>query len=170
MKLGKLFGKRAKAPPGRSEGGVKTHPEPQNFSNTEETKMADTPKTQDKSGAAANPAAAASGKQTQSVGMGIRLMPVENSDQPVVANYTSLNVAPGMVFVDFGFLEPAILTALPRVARSGGKLPERLNGKLAVRVALGYDALANLHQQLGQVLRGLGQAQAARAAGAKKDG
>ena len=102
--------------------------------------------------------------------MGIRLMPVENSDQPVVANYTSLNVSPGMVFVDFGFLEPAMLTALPRVARSGGKLPERLNGKLAVRVALGYDALANLHQQLGQVLRSLGQAQAARTAGAKKDG
>lgn len=85
--------------------------------------MADAPKTQDKSGAAAKPAAAEPGKQAQSVGMGIRLMPVENSDQPVVANYTSLNVAPGMVFVDFGFLEPAMLSALPRVARSGGKLP-----------------------------------------------
>jgi hypothetical protein len=93
-------------------------------------------------------------------------MPVENSDQPVVANYTSLNISPGMVFVDFGFLEPAILTALPRVARSGGKLPERLNGKLTVRVAMGYDALANLHQQLGQVLRSLGQAQAAAKKGA----
>jgi len=46
------------------------------------------------------------------------------------------------------------------VARSGGKLPERLNGKLAVRVTLGYDALANLHQQLGQVLTGLSAAAA----------
>jgi len=36
-----------------------------------------------------------------------------------------------------------------------------------VRVALGYDALANLHQQLGRVLAGLSQA--ARAAGAKKE-
>ena len=44
-------------------------------------------------------------------GLGIRLMPVDNSDQPVVANYTTLNVAPGMVFIDFGFLEPAMLTA-----------------------------------------------------------
>jgi hypothetical protein len=33
---------------------------------------------------------------------------------------------------------------------------------------MGYDAVANLHQQLGQVLRGLGQAQA-RAASPKKD-
>jgi len=40
-----------------------------------------------------------------------------------------------------------------------------LGGKLAVRVAMGYDALANLHQQLGQVLKGLSQA---RDASAKK--
>ena len=104
----------------------------------------------------------------ESKSLGIRLVPVENSDQPVVANYCSINVAPGMAFIDFGFLEPGMLAALPRVARQGGKLPERLNGKLAVRVALGYDALANLHQQLGQVLNSLGQAQA-RAAAAKKD-
>jgi hypothetical protein len=93
--------------------------------------------------------------------MGIRLVPVDNSDQPVVANYTAINVSPGMVFVDFGFFEPGMLAAPPRIAQQGGKLPERLNGKLAVRVAMGYDALANLHQQLGQVMKGLGEARAA---------
>jgi len=50
-----------------------------------------------------------------------------------------------------------MLAALPRVAREGGKLPERVNGKLAVRVAVGYDALAGLHQQIGQVLTSLRQ-------------
>jgi hypothetical protein len=60
--------------------------------------------------------------------------------------------------VDFGFLELGMLAALPRVAKQGGKLPERLNGKVAVRVAMGYDAMANLHQQLGRVLAGLGEA------------
>jgi hypothetical protein len=90
--------------------------------------------------------------------LGIRLQPVDNSDQPVVANYTNLNIAPGMVFVDFGFLEPGLLTAIPRVARSGGKLPESVNGKLAVRVAMGYDGLANLHQQIGQLMAGLREA------------
>ena len=87
-------------------------------------------------------------------------MPVDNSDQPVVSNYTSLNVAPGMVFIDFGFLEPGMLAAIPRVARSGGKLPESVNGRLAVRVAMGYDGLANLHQQIGAMLNGLRQASA----------
>jgi hypothetical protein len=107
------------------------------------------------------------GKDDKAVGMSVRLIPEGNSDRPLVANYSNVNVSPGMVFVDFGFLEPGMLAALPRVARSGGKMPETLNGKLAVRVAMGYDALANLHQQLGQVLKGLSQA--ARAAGSKKD-
>jgi hypothetical protein len=97
------------------------------------------------------------GKQTS---LGIRLMPVDNSDQPVLANYTALNVSPGMIFIDFGFLEPGMLSALPRVAKQGGKLPESVNGKLAVRVAMGYDGLANLHQQLGQVVNGLREARA----------
>jgi hypothetical protein len=92
--------------------------------------------------------------------MALRLMPVRDSDQPIVANYTALNVAPGMVFIDFGFLEPGMLAALPRVAREGGKLPETINGKLAARVALGYDAVAGLHRQLGSVLKGLSEAAA----------
>jgi hypothetical protein len=99
--------------------------------------------------------------------LGVRLTPLGNSDQPIVANYCLINVAPGMAFIDFGFLEPAMLAALPRVAREGGKLPERVNGKLAVRVALGYDALAGLHQQIGRVLTGVRQQQAA---GGKKGG
>jgi hypothetical protein len=41
------------------------------------------------------------------------------------------------------------------VAQEGGKLPESINGRLATRVALSYDTLANLHQQLGNALQGL---------------
>ena len=96
--------------------------------------MAETSTTQHK------PVATEPAGEKKPAGMGIRLAPVGDSDQPVVANYTTLNVSPGMVFVDFGFLEPAVLAALPRVAKQGGKLSERLNGKLAVRVAMGYDA------------------------------
>ena len=111
--------------------------------------MAETSTTQDK------PVAKDVAGEKRPAGMGIRLAPVGDSDQPVVANYTALNLSPGIVFIDFGFLEPGMLAALPRVAKQGGKLPERLNGKLAVRVAMGYDAMANLHQQLGRVFSGL---------------
>jgi len=111
------------------------------------------------------PASAAAVAPAGAKQMSVRLVPVGNSDQAIVANYSSINLAPSMAFVDFGFLEPAVLGALPRLARSGGKMPEKLNGRLAVRVALGYDSIAGLHQQLGEVLTGL---KAARAAGAKK--
>jgi len=109
------------------------------------------------SGGVAGESAQATTPQAEAMRMGIRLVPAGNSDQPVVANYTMLNVAPGMAFIDFGFLEPSVLSAIPRVAKQGGKLPESINGKLAVRVAMGYDALANLHQQLGRVLASVSQ-------------
>src|SRR5262245_48017118 len=110
-----------------------------------------------KEGEQATPAAQA---QKQ---LGLRLVPMGNSDQPVFANVCNVNVAPGVAFIDFGFLEPAMLTALPQVARQGGKLPERIDGRLAVRVALGVEALASLHQQVGRVL-------AAAQKAAKKEG
>lgn len=98
--------------------------------------------------------------------LGIRLTPVGNSDQPVFANYTALNVTPGVVFIDFGFLEPGVLAALPRVARQGGKLPETINGRLAVRVALAYDSVQNLKRQLDQLVA----PRAARSGGAESKG
>jgi len=85
------------------------------------------------------------------IGMGVRLVPADNSDQPVFANYIVINSGPGVVFVDFGFLEPAMLAAIPRVAQRGGKLPQTINGKLSVRVALSADAVQSLKRQLAQV-------------------
>jgi len=88
----------------------------------------------------------------------VRLAPADRSDQPVVANYSAINLAPGMAFIDFGFIEPATLASLPRAAQLGGKMPEFLNGRLAVRVAIGYDGLAQLQQQLTRVLSELSKA------------
>jgi hypothetical protein len=119
--------------------------------------MADAPKKEDKS-----PTTSADTTAAARPRMSVRLAPVNNSDQPVVANYATVNVAPGMAFVDFGFIEPGILAAIPRVARQGGKLPESVNGKLAVRVAIGHDGLAGLHQQIGRVLTELRTAAAAK--------
>lgn len=105
------------------------------------------------------------GKEAKNIGLGVRLTPVDDSDLPVVSNYTALNVSPGMAFIDFGFIEPGVLAALPRMVQQGNKLPENINSKLAVRVAMGYEALSNLHGQLGQVLASL---QAAASNAAKK--
>ena len=93
--------------------------------------------------------------KAKSGGLNISLAPVDHSDQPTLSNYTRIHGAPGIVYVDFGFLDPAAMDALSRIRQTGGKIPERLNGKLAVRVAMGFDTLAVLHQQLGSAVAGL---------------
>ena len=92
--------------------------------------------------------------------LGLRLQPVDGSDQPLFSNFTVVQGAPGVVFVDFGFLEPAALPGLARIAKSGGKMPESINGKLACRVVLGLDAAAQLTRQLEQHLKSLAAAAA----------
>src|SRR5262245_8511494 len=89
------------------------------------------------------------------INLGINLVPAQQSDQPVLANFSLVNVAPGMAFIDFGFIEPRVLAALPSMALSGGKMPERIDGRLAVRVAIGFDAVQSLQQQLARILTGL---------------
>jgi hypothetical protein len=71
--------------------------------------------------------AAPASAEPRNIGLGVRLVPAGDSDQP-------------------------------RVAQQGGKLPESINGRLATRVALSYETLSNLHQQLGNAIQGLKKA------------
>lgn len=87
--------------------------------------------------------------------LGIRLQSVNHSEQPIFSNFTVVQGAPGTVFIDFGFLEPSALPAVARLAQSGAKVPETIDGRLACRMAMGGDAAAQLHQQLSQHLRSL---------------
>jgi hypothetical protein len=87
--------------------------------------------------------------EPRAVRLGVRLSPVDESDQPIFANYTNVHATPGVAFLDFAFLEPSVLASLPRVE----KVPETINGKLVVRVALAPDAVQNLVRQLQQLMR-----------------
>jgi len=101
----------------------------------------------------AAPDAAASPQQQQ--GINVQLVPAGQSDQPVLANFTTVHPASGVALVDFGFLDPGALNALSQLARSGKKVPERMQGRLGARIALPYDALAGLHQQVGRLLQAM---------------
>ena len=100
----------------------------------------------------ATPAAAA-GPAAQSVNL--QLLPANGSDQPVLANVTIVQPTVGVTLLDFGFLDPGAMNALTSMARAGQKVPDRINGRLAARIALSYEALSSLHQQLGGVLQAL---------------
>lgn len=85
----------------------------------------------------------------------IRLAPVDGSEKPVMSNYVTFETTPGIVYIDFGFIEPALIGALQRAAQAGAPVPEQINGRMAVRVAVGVDVLQNIYQQMGHVLNTL---------------
>jgi hypothetical protein len=91
----------------------------------------------------------------QTLALNVRLKPSESSAHPRATNYTNVGVAQGMVYLDFGFIEPALLAAIAKTAKDGQAAPKGLEGHLVTRVAMGVDVLARLHQQIQQVLVGL---------------
>ena len=94
-------------------------------------------------------------KEAAKQSVNLQLVPANGSDQPVLANVTLVEPTAGVALLDFGFLDPGAMAALNRMVRAGRQVPERLNGRLAARVAISYEALATLHQQLGGVLQAL---------------
>ena len=83
---------------------------------------------------------------------------MDQSDRPHLANYRHVGVAQGIAYVDFGFIEPALLGVIAKTAKDGQSAPKAIDGQLVTRVAMGVDVLARLHQQIQQVLVGLGDA------------
>jgi len=88
----------------------------------------------------------------QAIALNVRLKPSESSAHPRATNYTNVGVAQGIAYVDFGFIEPALLAAVAKTAKDGQAGPKGLEGSLVTRVAMGVDVLARLHQQIQQVL------------------
>ena len=106
-----------------------------------------------------------SASNDQTLALKVRLKPSEPSSDPRATNYTNVGVAQGIAYVDFGFIEPALLAAIAKTAKDGQAAQKGLDGLLVNRVAMGVDVLARLHQQIQQVLVGLREAQQAKAKG-----
>ena len=85
----------------------------------------------------------------------VRLKPSESIAHPRATNYTNVGVAQGIAYVDFGFIEPALLGAIAKTAKDGHVAPKAIEGQLVTRIAMGIDVLARLHQQIQQILVGL---------------
>ena len=88
----------------------------------------------------------------KTIALNVRLKPSESSAHPRATNYTNVGVAQGIAYVDFGFIEPALLAAIAKTAKDGQAAPKGLEGALVTRVAMSVDVLARLHQQIQQVL------------------
>ena len=88
----------------------------------------------------------------QTIALNVSLKPSESSAHPRATNYTNVGVAQGVAYLDFGFIEPALLAAIAKAAKDGQAAPKGLDGTLVIRVAMGVDVLARLHQQIQHVL------------------
>jgi hypothetical protein len=94
-------------------------------------------------------------KTDKTVALNMNLTPIDHSDQPISANYTTVGIAQGIAYLDFGFIEPSTLRLIARTAQNGQPIPKSLEAKLGVRVAMGLDVVQRVHQQLQQILVGL---------------
>ncbi|MDF2458478.1 MAG: hypothetical protein K0S79_894 [Nitrospira sp.] len=91
--------------------------------------------------------------KNQALALNVRLKSHDSSaHHPRAANYTHVAVSQGIAYVDFGFIEPALLGAIAINTKNGQASPGGVDGQLTTRVAMGVDALARLHQQVQQVL------------------
>jgi len=97
-------------------------------------------------------------EQEKATAVNVRLHPVEQSDQPIASNFAIVTVAQGIAYVDFGFIEPALLARVMVDSQHGKTLPEAIEGKLAVRISLGLDVLGRLQHQIQQVFLNMRQA------------
>jgi hypothetical protein len=99
------------------------------------------------------------------IALNVRLKPSDSSAHPKAANYTNVSIAQGIAYLDFGFIEPALLAAVAKIAKDGQAAPKGLDGHLVTRVAMDIGALARLQQQIQQVLAGLREARQGKAKG-----
>ena len=98
-------------------------------------------------------------EQEKITAVNVRLRAVEQSDQPIMSNFATVAVAQGIAYVDFGFIEPALLAKVMMDSQNGKAIPEQVEGRLAARVSLGLDVVARLQGQMQRVFLNMRQAQ-----------
>ena len=58
------------------------------------------------------------------IALNVRLKLSESSAHPRATNYTTVGVAQGIAYLDFGFIEPSLLAAIAKRAKEGQARPK----------------------------------------------
>ena len=105
----------------------------------------------------------ADGEDTQNKGSGesaqqsqmrvnINLQQGEHTGQPIYSNFTAVQPGQGVVFVDFGFLDPQTIHILNRMTESGEQ-SQTVNARMSCRMAISIEAASQLVMQINQLLQ-----------------
>ena len=62
----------------------------------------------------------------KTIALNVRLKPTESSAHPRVTNYTKVGVTHGIAYLDFGFIEPALLAKVMVDLQNSQMLPEQV--------------------------------------------
>ena len=84
--------------------------------------------------------------------LNVRLRSNDSSGHPRATNYTNVGLAQGIAYLDFGFIEPALLSTIAKTLKDGQVASKSIDGQLVTRIAMGVDVLTRLHKQIQQVL------------------
>lgn len=90
--------------------------------------------------------------QPHAIQVRVSLQQGEHTGQPAYSNFTSVQIGQGVVFVDFGFLDPHTVHALNQIAGSSDKPSGVISAKMSCRMIISIDAANQLTQQLNQLL------------------
>ena len=69
----------------------------------------------------------------KTIALNVRVKHSESSAHPRATNYTNVGMAQGIAYVDFGFIEPALLAAIAKSAKEGQAGPKGWDGALVTR-------------------------------------
>lgn len=84
------------------------------------------------------------------VTLNLVLTPTSGAEQPIVANCSKVHVVHGMLYLDFGFIEPAKIVSISRdrqVPKDG-----TIEAKLLVRVAMPPESAEGFQRKLNGIL------------------
>jgi hypothetical protein len=87
----------------------------------------------------------------------LRFVDRGDSRTPVAVNCSLVHMAQGTAFIDFGLVEPETIVKLTNLLRGGEKVPEEIEARLLIRVAMSPQILEQIMQQIKEVLTRTGQ-------------
>lgn len=93
----------------------------------------------------------ADASRQQALQINVKMQQNERTSQPIYANFTTVQSGQRVIIVDFGFVDPQLISALNRMAKSGEKTPDTIDATMSCRIALSIETASQLAQQLNQL-------------------
>ncbi len=88
------------------------------------------------------------------VQVNVNMQQGEHTGQPIYSNFTTVQPGQGVVFVEFGFLDPQTINALNQMVRNKpDEKTQTVHARMSCRIAISLESASQLTLQLNQFLQ-----------------